>query len=162
MKFRFERSRRVYNRVSKTRAKHSRIFLFFYFFYFFSFHFLSPLTISLPDLFFPFPFFLRRSHLRPDPPPFVVLPARRPLGASHLAWRSPDRREGGSQIAQPKHAPAQAPGAPAAQATPTGPQQATDLPCQHEPAFAGAPTCRNPHLVVRPPATLATTSAEAT
>ena len=87
MKLRFEKSRRVYNRVLKPETN-----ILEFSFFFFLFTFLS--TFSLPDLFFPFPFFLRRGHLRLDPPSFVVLPARRPTGASHLVWRSSDRREG--------------------------------------------------------------------
>ena len=145
---------------------HSRIFSFFFFFFFFfpfslSPHHLSPRSLlSLP--------FLPLARSSPAKPSAV----RRSSGPSTFrrilpGLAQPRSAQGGSQIARPEHAPAQALGAPAAQAdahqaTPTGPQQATDLPCQHEPAFARAPTCRNLHLVVRLPAILTTTSVEAT
>ena len=162
MKFRFERSRRVYNRVSKPEPS---ILEFSFFLLFFplslSPHHLSPRSLfSLP--------FLPPARSSPARPSAV----RCSSGPSTLRRISPGLAQprserGGSQIARPGHAPAQAPDAPAAQAdahqaTPTGPQQATDLPCQHELAFARAPTCRNPHLVMRLPSILATMSAEVT
>ena len=142
-------------------------FSFFFFLFFplsLSPHHLSPRSLlSLP--------FLPPAKSPPARPSAV----RCPSGPSTLRRTSPG-------LAQPRSARGgepdratkartspgrRAPGAPAAQAdahqaTPTGPQQATDLPCQHEPAFARAPTCRNSHLVMRPPAILATTSVEVT